>query len=135
MIKPYKKSLSLFSSFSFYPLGKKGSTYHVFALDEMHVYTVKSRVLLPCNNRTHALQYFRDARLKTALLKQMQQKVTWKWKTTNKLREYEFKVPVLESLILCALAHSFTCTKRRKSTNWVTLFKGSLIVSVMSAYQ
>lgn len=35
-------------------------------------------------------------------------KITWKWKITSKLREYELKVPDFELLILCAFAHSFT---------------------------
>jgi len=36
--------------------------------------------------------------------------MTWKWKMTSKQREYEFRVPRFESLMLCVFAHSLTCT-------------------------
>lgn len=40
-------------------------------------------------------------------------KVTWKWKITSKQREYEFNVPVLESFISFAFAHSLICRKNQ----------------------
>lgn len=39
--------------------------------------------------------------------------ITWKWKITSKLREYEFNVPLFGLLIPWALAHSLTYTMPR----------------------